>query len=249
VRSFGPVAYLWGWPLVNTHNRLSIMAQLPGPGLIGGIIPAASPGSIGMLHDYIEPGERVVACPNQDVAYGFGTIDANLGPSVVQVPDFEGRFWVYQCVDQRTDSFVRLGALYDTTPGLYLLAPGGWAGEVPDGIAGVFRFDTRIAICIPRVFMDDTDEDRATIQPFLNQVMVYPLDRYTGELQTTDWTQVPTFPGGDATAGEQETQWVVPEEFFDTLPAVLREVSVSSRFARRSSSSSTRSSTSRPTPD
>ena len=224
VRSVGRLAYLWGWPLVNMHNRLSIMAQLPGPGLIGGIIPAANPGSIGMLHDYIEPGERVVTCPNQDVAYGFGTIDGELGPSVVQVPDFEGRFWVYQCVDQRTDSFVQLGAMYDTQPGLYLLAPEGWAGDVPDGIAGVFRFDTRIAICIPRVFMDDTPEDRTAIQPFLNQVMAYPLNRYTGELQTTDWTQVPTFPGGDATAGEQETQWVVPEEFFDTLPAVLKEV-------------------------
>lgn len=224
VRSLGRLAYLWGWPLVNMHNRLSMMAQLPGPGLIGGIIPAASPGSIGMLHDYVEPGERVVACPNQDVAYGFGTIDGDRGPSVVQVPDFEGRFWVYQCVDQRTDSFVQLGAMYETKQGLYLLAPESWDGDVPDGINEAFRFDTRIAICIPRVFMDDTDEDRAAIQPFLNRVMVYPLAQYTGELQTTDWTQAPTFPGGDATAGEQETQWVVPEQFFDTLPAILQEV-------------------------
>ena len=49
VRSVGRLAYLWGWPLVNMHNRLSIMAQLPGPGLLGGVVPAASPGSVGML--------------------------------------------------------------------------------------------------------------------------------------------------------------------------------------------------------
>src|SRR5207244_232905 len=121
VRSVGRLAYLWGWPLVNMHNRLSIMAKLPGPGLLGGVIPAAPPGSVGMLHDYVTPEERLVACPNQDVVYGFGILDAQRGPSVVQVPDFGDRFWVYQVVDQRTDSFVRLGAMYQTKPGLYLL--------------------------------------------------------------------------------------------------------------------------------
>ena len=224
VRSVGRLAYLWGWPLVNMHNRLSIMEKLPGPGLLGGVVPAASPGSVGMLHDYITPDEKFVTCPNQDVVYGFGIIDAARGPSVVQVPDFGGRFWVYQAVDQRTDSFIRLGAMYQTRPGLYLLAPAAWDGPVPDGIAGVFRFDTRIATCAPRVFMDDTGQDRAAIQPVLNQVMMYPLSEYTGTMRTTDWTTAPVFPAGDATSGEQETQWVDPGQFFGQLPEVMAEV-------------------------
>ena len=37
LRSVGKVAYLWAWPLVNLHNRLSIMEKLPGPGLLGGV--------------------------------------------------------------------------------------------------------------------------------------------------------------------------------------------------------------------
>ena len=220
----GQLAYLWGWPLVNMHNRLSIMEKVPERGLLGGVVPAGPPGSVGMLHDYITPEEKLVACPNQDVVYGFGALDARRGPSVVQVPDFGDRFWVYQAVDQRTDSFVRLGAMYGTKPGLYLLAPDSWDGEVPDGIADVFRFDTRIAVVVPRVFMDDTDADRAAIQSVINQVMVYPLEQYTGELQTKDWVAVPSFPAGEATQGEQETQWVIPEQFFAELPAVLEEV-------------------------
>ncbi len=224
VRSVGRLAYLWGWPLVNMHNRLSIMAKLPGPGLLGGLVPAAPPGSVGMLHDYVTPEERLVACPNQDVVYGFGILDAQRGPSVVQVPDFGDRFWVYQVVDQRTDSFVRLGAMHQTKPGLYLLAPESWDGAVPGGIAGVFRFDTRIAVCIPRVFMDDTDSDRAAIQPVINQVMAYPLGEYTGAMRTTDWRAAPIFPAGDATTGNQETQWVDPGQFFTELPAVMDEV-------------------------
>jgi hypothetical protein len=224
VRSLGRLAFLWGWPLVNMHNRLAIMEQVPGPGLLGGVVPAASPGSVGMLHDYITPDEKLVACPNQDVVYGFGIIDGRTGPSVVQVPEFGDRFWVYQAVDQRTDSFVQLGAMYGTEPGLYLLAPQSWDGTVPDGITDTFRFDTRLAVCIPRIFMDDTDHDRTAIQPCLNQVMMYPLDHYTGKMETTDWTKAPSYPAGDATSGEQETQWVIPEKFFEELPAVMDEV-------------------------
>ena len=224
LRSVGRLAYLWGWPLVNLHNRLSAMEKLPGPGLIDGVIPAGSPGSAGMLHDYITPEQRLVACPNQDVVYGFGIIDARRGPSVVQVPDFGGRFWMYQVVDQRTDSFVRLGSMHGTKPGLYLIAPASWEDQIPARIAGVFRFDTRIAVCIPRVFMDDTDVDRVAIQPVINQVMMYPLREFTGQLRSTDWTAAPVFPAGGETSGEQETQWVDPARFFAALPAVLAEV-------------------------
>jgi hypothetical protein len=224
VRLVGRLAYLWGWPLVNMHNRLLMMEKVPGPGLIDGVVPVASPGRVGMLHDYITPEERLVACPNQDVVYGNGVIDAKRGPSVVQVPDFGGRFWVYQVVDQRTDSFVRLGAMHGTQPGLYLLAPALWAGQVPDGIAGVFRFDTRVAVCIPRVFLDDTGADRAAIQRVINQVMVYPLTEYTGRMRTTDWAAAPVFPADGATSGEHEAKWVDPWRFFAQLREVIAEV-------------------------
>jgi len=95
---------------------------------------------------------------------------------------------------------------------------------VPDGIAGVFRFDTRIAMCAPRVFMDDTGQDRAAIQPVLNQVMMYPLSEYTGAMRATDWSAAPVFPAGGATSGEQETQWVDPARFCAALPEVMAEV-------------------------
>ncbi|MEU2233518.1 DUF1254 domain-containing protein [Streptomyces vietnamensis] len=224
LRTTGRFAYLWGWPLVTMRNRLTVMERVPAPGLLGGIVPSAPPGSPGMLHDYIAPQERVVACPNQDVTYGLMLLDAHRGPSVIQVPDFGGRFWVYQVVDQRTESFAQLGAMYGTEPGCHLLAPADWDGPVPDTVAGVFRFDPRIAACIPRVFMNDTDADRAALQPLLNQITAYPLAEYTGRSRTTDWSQAPSYPAGDATSEEQETRWGDPEVFFDVLPAVLDDV-------------------------
>ncbi|WP_345341645.1 DUF1214 domain-containing protein [Rhodococcus olei] len=223
-RVVGSAAYLWGWSLVNMHNRHTLMAQLPEPGLLAGIVPAGPPGTIGMLHDYIRPEERVVACPNQDVAYGFGVLDAERGPSVVQVPDFGDRFWVYQVVNQRTDSFVELGKMYGTAPGFYLLAHTSWDGDVPEGITGVFRYDTRIGVVIPRVFMDDTAEDRAAIAPLVGRISVYPLSDYDGQVKVRDWTNVPSFGKAGTTGDQGETQWVDPEKYFDVLGQVLDEV-------------------------
>ncbi|GMA23263.1 hypothetical protein GCM10025864_10220 [Luteimicrobium album] len=208
---------------MNLHNRRDLMAQVPAPGLLAGIVPAAPPGRLTMLTDYVRPEERLVACPNQDVAYGFGTLDAERGPSVIQVPDFGDRFWVYQVVDQRTDSFVELGAMYGTKPGHYLLAPASWDGDVPDGITGVFRYDTRVGVAAPRVFLDDTDEDRALVRGLVDRISMYPLDEFDGTLKVVDWSAVPSYGGGSATGDGGETPAVDPDTFFDALPDVLDE--------------------------
>ncbi|MEU4433111.1 DUF1254 domain-containing protein [Nocardia rhamnosiphila] len=200
------------------------MEQLPAPGLLAGIVPAGPPGTIGMLRDYIRPEERVVACPNQDVVYGWGVLDARRGPTVIQVPDFGDRFWVYQVVDQRTDSFVRLGKMYGTAPGFYLLAHESWDGAVPDGITAVFRFDTRCGVVIPRVFLDDTPQDREAIAPLIDRISVYPLSEFDGTTKVVDWSRPPSYGGGAATGEQQETQWVDPEKYFAALVEVLDEV-------------------------
>src|SRR5262245_50959861 len=58
------MAYSWGWPMVNMMNRNAKITMAPHPGLLNGILPAAPRGQIAMLHDYIEPSETFVTCPN-----------------------------------------------------------------------------------------------------------------------------------------------------------------------------------------
>src|SRR5262245_38380075 len=72
VETIARLAYIWGWPLVNGYNRAAGLEQLAEPGRIGGVVPAAPPGYIGMLTDYIDESERFVTCPNQDTVYGAG---------------------------------------------------------------------------------------------------------------------------------------------------------------------------------
>jgi hypothetical protein len=222
VQMVGRMAYLWGWPTVNMGNRSVAFSKLPAPGLIGGILPAAF-NSVTMLTGYVNPDQRAVACPNQDVAYGFGVSQLDMEPIVMQVPDFGDRFWVYAVYDQRTDEISGLGKSYGTKPGFYLVVGPNWKGEVPKGITAVLHSSTDMVLTVPRVFLDDTDADRAAIQPLINQINFYPLSKFTGQMQLMDWKKAPIYPGASS-SGSGETKWVNPETFFDELPAVLKNV-------------------------
>jgi hypothetical protein len=81
-------ACFWSWPLLNIYSRRIAYGQVPEPGLMGGVVPVAPPNRLSMLTDYVDPQERIVACPNQDVIYGTGGIALDLSPVVIQVPDF-----------------------------------------------------------------------------------------------------------------------------------------------------------------
>jgi hypothetical protein len=223
VAMVGRSAYVWGWPLVNQINRRAAFAKAPEPGRLGGVLPIAPVGYAGMLTDYIAADQKFVTCPNQDTIYGAGYMSLDKQPVVVQVPDFGDRFFTFQIVDHRTDSFASIGKQYGTKPGFYLLVGPNWSGTAPTGINAVFKSSTDLAAIFPRVFHDDTPEDKTAVQNVLKQIMVYPLTEFDGQMKTKDWSKVPSFPA-PAGAGKGETQWVVPEKFFDQLPEVLQTV-------------------------
>jgi hypothetical protein len=223
VRMVGRVAYFWGWPMINMYNRNWVMSQAPEPGLNGGILPVAPLGQLSMLQDYLTPDQKAVACPNQDVVYGIGFMRLDTEPVVVQIPDFEGRFWIYAIYDMRTNEFSSLGKQYGTKPGFYMIVGPDWKGDTPKGITGVLRSNTNMACVVPRIFMDDTKEDRKAIKPYLSKILSYPLSKFDGSFKTKDWSKLPSFPMPPQ-KGNEETQWVVPDLFFDTLPLVMKDL-------------------------
>src|SRR5262245_35685474 len=134
-------AFFWAWPLFNIYNKRR-SAEQSKELAYAGPVPAAPLNRLVMLTDYVASDERLVACPNQDVAYGGGSLGLDRSSVVIQVPDFGQRFWVYQVVDLRTDSVVQLGKMYGTTPGFYLIVRQNWQGNVPNGISRIFRAAT-----------------------------------------------------------------------------------------------------------
>ncbi len=213
--------YFWAWPMVNVYNRRLYFSKITQHQYTGPS-PQAPVNHFTMLTDYASPDQRNVACANQDVVYGMGALGLDISPVVIQVPDFGDRFWVYQIVDLRTDSFVQLGKMYNTTPGFYLLVGPDWQGETPRGITRVFRSPTNTGLVGPRIAQNDTPEDKKAVQQPLRQVLMYPLSDFDGSMKSLDWSGLPHLPAKVPT-GQGETQWVFPETFFDVLPAVLAD--------------------------
>ena len=212
--------YFWAWPMVNAYNRRLAFSKVTSTTRLGPLLVAPI-NHLGMLTDYVPPDERVVACPNQDVVYGVGVAALDRSPVVIQVPDFGSRFWVIQAADLRTDSVARLGSMYGTKPGFYLLTGPDWNGKIPPGITNVFRSSTNTTLVFPRVFQDDTAEDKRAIQPVLQRISMYPLAEYDGVQKIIDWNQVEQ---RDAPAAQrEETRWVSPQKFFDELPLVFKD--------------------------
>ena len=106
-------------------------------------------------------------------------------------------------------------------------------GTIPGGIAGVIHSPTDLIAMGPRIFLDETDEDRAAIQQVLDQVVVYPLSKFDGKLKTKVWADVPHFKpaaSSSSTGGKAaETSWVNPNTFFDELPGISRPGAAASR--------------------
>lgn len=216
----GRDAYFWAWPMVNLYNRRLAASQVTKIVRSGPLVSAPL-NRLGMLTDYVDPTGRLAACPDHDVVHGLGVLALDVSPAVIQVPDFGDRFWVYQGVDLRTDSFVQLGKMYDSKPGFYLLVGPNWKGETPKGIAKVFRASTSTGVVTPRIFQDDTPEDKRAVQAPLRQVVMYPLSEYDGTMKSIDWAKLPQAPA--PSDGAEAAKWVVPDEFVDGLDAVLAD--------------------------
>src|SRR6516225_1973133 len=86
------------------------------------------------------------------------------------------------------------------------------------------RSPTDFAVTMPRIFMSDTPEDHAAIQPALTQIQFYPLSQFDGKMKTKDWGKLPSFPAPQAKPATSVNPWVKPATFFDELPIVMKEV-------------------------
>ena len=63
VQMVGRMAYVWGWPMVNSHNRRASFATAPECGYMGGVLPVAPVGYNTMLTDYIKPEQTFIPAP------------------------------------------------------------------------------------------------------------------------------------------------------------------------------------------
>lgn len=221
ISEIGREAYIWGWPLVYLHQCRNACRYIKVVGRAGGA-PVAPLNQLAMMTDYISPTAKAAPCPNQDVVYGFGMLDLGKEPLVLQVPDFGDRFWLFQLGDQRTDRFAKLGKMHETKSGFYLIVGPEWIGEKPEGFADVLRCPTRIGYVIPRVFQQNTADDREAIQEVLSKIGLYPLSKFDGQFKTRDWSKARWYPNLRQVPGHDGKRFA-PDQYLDALAEVLDE--------------------------
>lgn len=215
-------AYLWAWPMVYVRNCHASLSRLRSRGISGGG-PVAPPNSLCMLTDRVKSGMNVVPCANPDMIYGFGILDLRETPVILQIPDFGERFWLIQLGDQRTDGFAQVGKMYGTKPGFYLIAGPDWHGVAPPEVAGVLRCPTKIGYVLPRILLADESLEQVSLQQTTGQLMLYPLSQFRGRVKFCDWSRQRWLPNISGAAGKSRGR-VVPKNFFEVLPEVLKTV-------------------------
>ena len=64
VHLVGRMAYVWGYAMVNAHNRREAFRAAPMPGYLGGVLPVAPVGHNQMLTDYVKADQSDVSPRN-----------------------------------------------------------------------------------------------------------------------------------------------------------------------------------------
>ncbi len=132
-----------------------------------------------------------VITPNADTPYSMAALDLRAEPIVLEVPEVPERYYVMQFED-----------LYGTNPhyvgsrstgsssGAYVAVGPRWDGEIPDGFAGVLRFETDFVFIIGRSQLFGPD-DVEKLREVMSGYRLRPLSTYLGAepapVRSFDW--------------------------------------------------------------
>jgi len=112
------------------------------------------------------PKDTAIVTPNSDTPYSMLQMDLRAEPMVLCVPEVEAsRYYSVQLTDLYAFNYGYIGSrATGNGAGCYLVAGPGWSGEVPSGIAKVFRSETQFSLAIFRTQLlgpNDIDDVKA----------------------------------------------------------------------------------------
>ncbi|HET9063243.1 MAG TPA: DUF1254 domain-containing protein, partial [Candidatus Binatia bacterium] len=98
------------------------------------------------------PKDTAIVTPNSDTPYSMLQMDLRAEPMVLCVPEVAAaRYYSVQLTDLYAFNYGYIGSrATGNGAGCYLVAGPGWSGEVPSGIAKVFRAETQFSLAIFR---------------------------------------------------------------------------------------------------
>lgn len=123
---------------------------------------------------------KEVISPNADTPYSFALVDLRAGPVVLTVPEVKGRYYVMQLEDLfgYNEHYVGSRSTGPASGSYFLMGPR-WGGEVPDGFASSFRFETDLVFLIGRTQLLGSDDQHALAQ-VMEQYRLEPYEVFEG---------------------------------------------------------------------
>jgi hypothetical protein len=153
-----------------------------------------------------------VVFPNNDTLYSSAFLDLAREPVILHVPDTNGRYYVFQFMDFRTNNFAFVGKrTTGTKEGTFAVVGHGWKGNLPQGMP---RIDapTNAVWLLGRILVDGKD-DLAAVHTLQDRCTLTLLSDW-GKEKPAPPRPLPDLPAYDPSD---------PLTFFELLNAVLRE--------------------------
>jgi hypothetical protein len=172
----GVAAYVYGLAPVSVHETTQ---RFPENQLV----------SIAALTN---PTVRTVVLPNVDTTYTVGRLQLSGGPSVLDVPDTAGRYYVIQLLDAYSNTFAYVGRrTTGTKAGSYAVVPPGYKGSLPAGVKRI-QSPTNLVWVLGRTLVQDA-ADMPAVAALMRGYRFTALDAWTAG-QRQNPLVLPGFP-------------------------------------------------------
>ena len=225
-RAIAGEAWLYAFAPVALYNTMYAQA-----------IDATSPSYVGEFNRFrhydrlATPADTDIVTPNNDTPYSWAWLDLRAEPMVLSLPAVPERYYVNQWFDLYTHNFAYTGTrTTGTGAGHYLFVGPDWQGEVPAGIAVVFRAETRIIGTLTRTAVSGAD-DIPAMKAVQAQYHLQPLSAFTGTKAPAPAT-MPDWPVWDEAKAKGLGFIGYLNALLPFMPVLPSEAAMFERFAK-----------------
>ena len=175
--ALGTFLLVYFWPhLVNNMYKRAILNQGfgDGPVPINTLYTEPQAFFADPLHVPATGSKLMTTGVNRDTLLTVGWLDVSIGPQILHVPDFSGRYYSVQFTDPFDVNFAYVGTrTTGTQAGDYLLTGPNWKGQVPSSMTQISSPNNSVLV-LGRVLVY-SDSDLSTAYDLSKQIQLTPL--------------------------------------------------------------------------
>jgi hypothetical protein len=152
---------------------------------------------------------KEVVAPNNDTNYSLAFLQLGEEPVVVEIPDTQGRYYVFPLQDAWTNNFILPGKrTTGTAEQKYIITGPYWKGEIPANLTQI-KSPTNLVWIIGRIQVNDPKDQEEVVTPLQHKFIVSPLSKWRKkDTSPPAWTHkkqgnyIPSDVGGERSVVE-----------------------------------------------